>query len=54
MYLPIYIKVPDAVSGDPDKLLAWRMETIGLIAGALDGDIDGIEVDPEVELSTRH
>ena len=54
MYLPIYIKVPEAVSGDPDKLLEWRMETIGLIAGVLEGDVDDLEVDPEIELETRH
>ena len=54
MYLPIYIKVPEAVSGDPDKLLEWRMETIGLIAGVLDGDADDLEVQEEVELGTTH
>ena len=50
MYLPVYIKAPASVAGDPDKLLAWRIETVGLIAGVLPGDIDDLEVEPEVEL----
>ena len=54
MYLPVYIKVPASVAGDPDKLLAWRIETVGLIAGVLPGDIDDLEVEPEVEFETRH